>query len=240
MQLKQLGAVVLGLAAMNAMACYTVYDKSNRIAYQGFDAPVDMSQPLSTALQARFPGGHMVFEQNSDCPAISLGQLSRPAGIPAPANTAVMGAGPAQKVAMVQPSPMRSTVPASAYAGIPNTAVMGGPGRIPNTAVMGAPSRAMMDPGLSSIAPRNSAGSSPLLTDRATALAMGVPHTQLSGNIVVVPGRAAAQAENVTITRFRPAPQVSARTSDTVITELRDPPVTVVQGGGETTILSQR
>lgn len=230
MKLKQVGAIVLGLAAMNAMACYTVYDKSNRIAYQGLDAPVDMSLPLSTALQARFPGGHMVFEQNSDCAPIALGQLARPAGVTAPANTAVMGAGPGQKVAMVQPSPVRSSMPSTAYAGIPNTAVMGGPGR------------ALMDPGLSIIAPRTSAGTSPLLTDKATAVAMGVPHTQLSGNIVMVPGRAAAQAENVTITRFRPAPapQVSARTSDTVITELRDPPVTVVQSGGETTIISQR
>ena len=58
----------LMLAGANAMACYTVYDNSNRVVYRGLDAPVDMSLPLHEALAGRFPAGSsMVFDQGSTC-----------------------------------------------------------------------------------------------------------------------------------------------------------------------------
>jgi hypothetical protein len=63
---------VLGAAAFNASACYTVYDRSNRVVYQGEAAPVDMSLPLHEALSAaRYPGGHMVFDAAAACSSIS-------------------------------------------------------------------------------------------------------------------------------------------------------------------------
>jgi hypothetical protein len=51
-----------------AAACYTVYDRSDRVVYQSLDAPVDMSRPLHETLPLRFPGGHMVFDTSVSCP----------------------------------------------------------------------------------------------------------------------------------------------------------------------------
>jgi hypothetical protein len=65
-------------ASMQAMACYTVYDRSNKILYQGQESPVDMSLQVRDALAARFPGGHMVFDTTTDCPSIA------PTAAPAP------------------------------------------------------------------------------------------------------------------------------------------------------------
>jgi hypothetical protein len=63
-----LGAV-LGAASLHASACYTVYDRSDRVVYQSQDAPVDMSRPIHETLPSRFPGGHMVFDTQPECPA---------------------------------------------------------------------------------------------------------------------------------------------------------------------------
>ena len=57
-------------ASVQEMACYTVYDRAGRVAYQGEDAPVDMSLQIQDALAARFPGGHMIFDTTLDCPSI--------------------------------------------------------------------------------------------------------------------------------------------------------------------------
>ncbi|MGZ5183273.1 MAG: hypothetical protein ACXWC6_12970 [Ramlibacter sp.] len=59
----------LGLAAGQAMACYTVYDSSDRIVYNDLTPPVDMSQPLHEALSRRFPNSSMVFNDSRDCPS---------------------------------------------------------------------------------------------------------------------------------------------------------------------------
>lgn len=193
MHFKSLALLAAGLLASNAMACYTVYDRSNRIAYQGETSPVDMSLPLRDAVQRRFPGGHMVFEQTAGCPSISIAQVARPAGVTAPPNTLVMGSGPDRKVAVART--VETQVAMSPPPGIPTTAMMGaGP---PNTAVMGAgPSSAVVTQRstvFASTHARSMIGSSPLLTDRSTAVAMGVPYTELSGDVVVVLPRAAAR-----------------------------------------------
>jgi hypothetical protein len=57
-------------ASVQAIACYTVYDRAGRVVYQGEDAPVDMSLQIQDALAARFPGGHMIFDTAVDCPSI--------------------------------------------------------------------------------------------------------------------------------------------------------------------------
>jgi hypothetical protein len=204
MKLKSLALMAIGLLASNAMAaCYTVYDRSNLIAYQGEMPPVDMSQPLRDALQRRFPGGHMVFEQTAVCPSIGIAQVARPAGVTAPPNTLVMGSGPNRKVAVAKtvetqvamsPPPGIPNTAAMGAGPDPNTAIMGGP---PNTAVMGAgPSRPIVTQRSTVFATthaRSMVGSSPLLTDRGSAVAMGVPYTQLSGDVVMVAPRAAAR-----------------------------------------------
>ena len=63
---------LLGLAATQALACYTVYDGADRVVYQSRTPPVDMSRPLHETLPGRFPGGHLIFDSAAaECPVIS-------------------------------------------------------------------------------------------------------------------------------------------------------------------------
>jgi hypothetical protein len=62
---------VLGAASFNASACYTVYDRSERVVYQSETPPVDMSRPIHETVPSRFPGGHMIFDTASECQVIS-------------------------------------------------------------------------------------------------------------------------------------------------------------------------
>ena len=68
----------------------------------------------------------------------------------------------------------------------------------------------------------------PLLTDRKTAQAMGVPYKVLSGEVVLVEGRQAPGRPSLSV-----IPSVSGASgkprSEVVITELHDPPMTIVQ-----------
>ena len=85
--------------------------------------------------------------------------------------------------------------------------------------------------------------SSPLLTDEHTARELGLPHRSIGRNVAVVPPAAVGMEPGVTVV---PAPTVaskSARTravgttsGGTVITEYRNPPVTVVRRGDEVII----
>lgn len=79
----------------------------------------------------------------------------------------------------------------------------------------------------SPLARASAGGSTPLLTDRRTAQAMNVPYTMLPGGIALVQAHQARLEPGVTIV---PAEVLAARRSHgAVITELRDPPVTIVQ-----------
>lgn len=61
----------LALASLHASACYTVFDKSDRVVYQSHKPPVDMSRPLHETVPVRFPGGHLIFDSSAECPVIS-------------------------------------------------------------------------------------------------------------------------------------------------------------------------
>lgn len=74
-----LSGSLLAVASLQAMACYTVLDRSNRVLYQGERPPVDMSQPLHRTLPERFPGGHMVFDATTECTSLVA---ARPAPVP--------------------------------------------------------------------------------------------------------------------------------------------------------------
>ena len=88
MKLKIALLAGLALAGANAMACYTVYDSSNRVVFQSTEAPVDMSQPLHAALARRFsPGASMVFNQGATCTPVTLAQVARPTTGVVPLNT---------------------------------------------------------------------------------------------------------------------------------------------------------
>lgn len=84
------------------------------------------------------------------------------------------------------------------------------------------------------------AGGSPLLTDRATATAMGMPHTVLASGIAVVRQRPDDMRPGVVVAESGLPPAVPntammgagpARPSrgNTVITEMHNPPMTAVQ-----------
>jgi hypothetical protein len=106
--------------------------------------------------------------------------------VTAPPNTLVMGSGPNRKVAVARTIETRVAA-AEPGGGVPNTAVMGaGPGSgvviHRRTQIAATHTRSMV-------------GSAPLLTDKATAISMGVPYTELASGIVMVPARAAARVD---------------------------------------------
>jgi hypothetical protein len=73
---KALMAALAVLAAGPALACFTVYDRGNNVLYNAQVPPVDMSRPLHETLPQKFLGGHMVFDQNVNCPIVqAAGQL---------------------------------------------------------------------------------------------------------------------------------------------------------------------
>ena len=73
---KALMAALAVLAAGPALACFTVYDRNNAVLYSAQVPPVDMSRPVHETLPQKFPGGHMVFDQNVNCPIVQpAGQL---------------------------------------------------------------------------------------------------------------------------------------------------------------------
>lgn len=75
-------------------------------------------------------------------------------------------------------------------------------------------------------------GGTPLLTDASTARAMNVPHVQLAGGIALVRPENAVMRPGVTVmpaTALALATPAEAPLRDTVITELRYPPMTVVE-----------
>ena len=64
-------APLLGLASAQALACFTVFDRDNRLVYQSERPPVDMSRPLHETVPQRFgAGAHMIFDGN-ECTAIN-------------------------------------------------------------------------------------------------------------------------------------------------------------------------
>jgi hypothetical protein len=81
---KHLGRILfsslLALASAQAMACYTVYDRSNQVVYQGEEPPVDMSLPLHEALAPRFPGASMIFDASTACQSVVTSRAPSVAG----------------------------------------------------------------------------------------------------------------------------------------------------------------
>ena len=87
---------------------------------------------------------------------------------------------------------------------------------------------------------------SPLLTDRRTADALHLPHTILPSGVALISNPAASGLGVTVVATSSPAPVVvpatlaqrSAQRQDTVITEMHNPPLTIVQQGG--LVISER
>ena len=91
MKLKLAVLCAMSLASVNAMACYTVYDRNNHMVYNSQTPPVDMRRPLHETVPIMFPGSTMIFGPGTDCPSnlparVSIGagyeQTLAPAGRP--------------------------------------------------------------------------------------------------------------------------------------------------------------
>ena len=63
-------AVALAVFSGQAMACFTVYNKSNVPVYSNMTPPINMSYQIHERLPAVFSDGHLVFGSSSDCPLI--------------------------------------------------------------------------------------------------------------------------------------------------------------------------
>ncbi|MGE4243580.1 hypothetical protein [Ramlibacter sp.] len=71
---------ILGAASVNALACYTVYDRSNNVVYNAQTPPVDMRLHVGDTVPRAFPGGHMVFDAAAtNCPAVQSANLAESA-----------------------------------------------------------------------------------------------------------------------------------------------------------------
>lgn len=79
MKLKLALVCAIGLASVNAMACYTVYDRNNNVVYNAQTPPVDMSRPIHETVPVAFPGGTMVFGAGTDCPRDMPARVAAPA-----------------------------------------------------------------------------------------------------------------------------------------------------------------
>ena len=206
-KLAVLGALLL--AGANAMACYTVYDGSNRVVYQGLEPPVDMSLPLSESLAQRFPrGSQLVFDQSANCRPVGLAQLPRPSGTDVPPNTIRLERTGTQRPSSSAPAPLFTERQAAERARLPYTPVAGDLVVVPPEAADRA-----MHAGVS-VLPSSTFVAAPPVAPNTAALGAGPA------------GPAAATARG----NARPA---------TVITELRDPPLTVIESNG-TRIISPR
>lgn len=71
-----LALCIAALAAPQAMACFTVYNRTNLPVYSSMEPPIDMSYQIHERLPAAFPDGHLVFGSSGDCPAIDTRKVS--------------------------------------------------------------------------------------------------------------------------------------------------------------------
>jgi len=61
-----LSAVLLGgMPTYGSAMCYIVYDAQSRIVYRAPYTPINLSGPITPALRAKFPGGHMVIADDT-------------------------------------------------------------------------------------------------------------------------------------------------------------------------------
>jgi hypothetical protein len=81
--------------------------------------------------------------------------------------------------------------------------------------------------------------SSPLLTDESTAERLGLPHRKIGRNVAVIPPAAVAMEPGVTVV---PATSVASKSPhrETIISEYRNPPVTVTRRGDEIIVSDNR
>lgn len=83
--------------AVNAMTCYTIFNKSEKVIFQSASAPVDMSETvISPAVQSKFGAdAFMIFSENQVCAEITAPIEEVPSKITAPVSTPATISAPA-------------------------------------------------------------------------------------------------------------------------------------------------
>ncbi len=72
-------AALFALPVLASANCYSVYDGQNRLTFQSTVAPVDLSERISDAMRARFPGHFLVIlPDDSDCVEYRSGSTVTP------------------------------------------------------------------------------------------------------------------------------------------------------------------
>ena len=74
-------AMLAILAMPQAFACYTVYNRANQIIYNARTPPVNISYQIHEVLPSVYPGGHMVFGNEPDCPLYNSVVYIRPVSV---------------------------------------------------------------------------------------------------------------------------------------------------------------
>lgn len=189
MKIKLALLCALAFSGANAMACYTVYDSNNRVLYQGAEPPVDMSQPIHETLGKRFPGAHMVFDQQAACTPVALAQVHRTATPAVPAGTIRMEK-TGRTLSPSSSAPLLTDRDTAQRNGLPYTAMGGDIVMVPGTAV----ARARLDLPTYSVVP----------AEPQLARAPQAPDTRAmgAGPASLVAGVTSAQPETV-ITEMR-------------------------------------
>jgi hypothetical protein len=194
MKLKLALLCALAGASVQAMACYTVYDRNDRVVYNAQTAPVDMSQPIHVTLPRAFPGGHMVTDLGNDCPVHAAAAVRTRSLQPAASS-----------------APLLTDEATARELHLPHAQLASGAAIVPAQAV------ARLDlPTFSVIQTAN---------DNVVAVAAARNPTQAMG---------AGPAPSAT--RSMGAAQAPLQQHGAVITELRDPPVTIIRRGHDITV----
>jgi hypothetical protein len=124
MKIKHAAFCALLLAGSHAMACYTVYDRNERVTYHGSEPPVDMSLPLHDTLGRTQPGAQMVFDQEP-CTRVPLARVARSASPDLPVNTMRIEGGTATASASTGTAPLLIDRASAQRRGLPYVTVAG-------------------------------------------------------------------------------------------------------------------
>ena len=55
--------ISLTQSSLASATCYWVFDSTGQVVYQSSTPPVDLSDSISQAVESKFPGGHLIIDQ---------------------------------------------------------------------------------------------------------------------------------------------------------------------------------
>lgn len=143
----------LGATAANA-ACFTVFDRLERVVYQAIEPPIDMSYPIAEQMARVYPPGHhLLVSPNAFCPGFD--EPGNVYDVPLPGSRVLGGGSPALALADMGMSSFRGVettaygsdwTPPTAADAMPGTASAVSPERRranlpPRTTTRSAPAR---------------------------------------------------------------------------------------------------